>query len=85
MYHSSIITAANANDLASFEPVAGNYDLNKLSAEMEDITPGDIEEAIASELAAKHGFAVKVEIFRADGRAITGETPSAARFLATRI
>lgn len=80
----NITITDKATNLASFEPVAGNYDLNKLSAEMEDITPGDIEEAIAAELAAKHGFAVKVEIFRSNGHAITDETPSAGSFLATR-
>lgn len=79
------ITITDKNtDIASFNPVSGVYDLNKTSREMEDVTLGDIEEAIASELSAKHGFAVKVEIFRSNGRAITDETPSAGSFLATR-
>jgi len=73
-----------ATDLASFEPVAGVYSANMTSVEMEEITPGDIESAIASELAAKHGFTVSVEIFQSNGHAITGETPSAGQFLATR-
>lgn len=71
-------------DLASFEPVAGVYSANMTSVEMEDITPGHIESAIASELVAKHGFPVSVEIFQSTGHAITGETPSAGQFLATR-
>lgn len=79
------ITITDKNtDIASFEPVSGIYDLNKLSREMEEITPGQIEEAIAAELSAKHGFAVKVAIFRSNGHAITDETPSAGSFLATR-
>lgn len=79
------ITITDKNtDLASFEPVAGNYDLNLPSFDAGELSPCDIEEAIAADLAAKHGFAVKVEIFRSNGHAITDETPSAGSFLATR-
>ena len=71
-------------DLSSFAPVEGNYEVNATSLEMEDFNPNDVEDAISAELTAKHGFAVKVEIFQSNGYAITGETPSAGDFLATR-
>ena len=80
----NITITDSKTDIASFEPVEGRYDLNKISSEMEEITPGQIEESIAAELAAKHGFGIKVEIFRSNGHAITDETPSAGTFLATR-
>lgn len=79
------ITITDKNtSIASFEPVSGIYDLNKPSLEMADVSPTDVEESIAAELSEKHGFDIKVEIFRSNGHAITDETPSAGNFLATR-
>lgn len=69
-------------DLASFEPVEGKYDLNLPSFDSGEIGLGEIADAIESELSAKHGFPVKVELFQSNGHAITDETPSAGNFLA---
>jgi hypothetical protein len=71
-------------DLAGFEPVAGNYDLNLPSFDAGEIDQCQIENAIAANLAAKHGFAVNVELFRANGHAISNEVPSAGSFLVAR-
>lgn len=79
------ITITDKNtDIDNFGLVSGTYDLNKSSREMEEITPCDIEEAIAAKLTEKCGCKVKVEIFRSSGYAITGETPSFGSFIATR-
>lgn len=80
----NIIITDIKTDIASFEPVEGRYDVNATSAEMEEVSPTDVEESIAAELSKKHGFAIKVEIFRSNGHTITGETPCEGSFLATR-
>jgi hypothetical protein len=72
----TITDNADIADIADFVPLDGSYDIN--------ITPDQIEKAIADELSAKHGFAFNVEIFRANGNAISSETPTAGVFLAVR-
>lgn len=78
------ITITEKADLANFEPLSGKYDLNLPSIDSGDIGYGEICDAIESDLAAKTGFKVKVELFQSNGHAITGETPSAGNFLACR-
>lgn len=79
----AIITDKKA-DIAAFEPADGTFDLDALSSEMEEVSTCDVEAQIAADLEPKLGFAVTVQIFHANGHAITSETPSAGNFLVTR-
>jgi hypothetical protein len=76
------ITLKNETKLNSFAPVEGTWEINSTPGEDRDQYAAADE--IAAALEAKHGFAVKVEIFREDGRAIVDECPLGGRLLATR-
>lgn len=78
-----VITDKNP-DFASFNPVSGTFDLNLTSNQLEEISVSDVEDAIAAELSAKHGFKIGVQAFQSNGHEITGETPSTGSFIATR-
>lgn len=79
-----ISSTEDSADFESSAPINGRYDLNATSAEMADVTPSDVKDAIAAELLAAHGHSFAVQIFEANGHAIKEETPSAGSFIATR-
>lgn len=69
----------NANELPSFVPVEGQWEVNGTSEERDY---NEIVEAIESSLGA--AFKVKVDLYHDNGHAITGDLPSGGTFLATR-
>jgi hypothetical protein len=76
----TIHSVRNASDLPEFVPVEGQWALHCLS---EDRTRESVEESVRNWMDAE--FPVRVSVYHADGREITGDMPSEGTFLATRI
>lgn len=72
----------NETELNTFVPVEGTWDL--LAGAGEDHDQFAAEQEIAADIESKHGFAVKVELFREDGRAIGDNFPWNGQLLVTR-
>jgi len=69
----------NANELANFEPVEGQWSVDGTSDER------DYNEVVAAIEAHFSGqFPVKVELFQSDGRAINDDLPACGSFLSIR-
>ena len=76
----TITNVKNANELESFIPVEGEWFLDGSS---EDRSREGVEQSVRNYMDADYG--IEVQVFHADGRAITGEMPASGKFLATRI
>lgn len=76
----TIKNVKNANKLTEFIPVSGEWFLD---GDSEDRSIEGIEQSVRNYMDAE--FPIRVSVFRADGREITGDTPSEGTFLATRI
>lgn len=68
--------------LANFLPVEGTWRIE--AGPKEDRDQHAAGDAIQKALVAKHGFPIKVEMFRDNGSAIADECPASGTFLATR-
>lgn len=75
----TITNVKNANELDSFIPVEGEWFLDGSS---EDRSREGVEQSVRNYMDAD--YAIEVQIFHADGRAIIGEIPASGKFLATR-
>lgn len=69
----------NANELASFVPVEGQWSVDGTSDERDY---NEVVEAIEARFAGQ--FPVKVELFQSNGHAINDDLPACGSFLATR-
>ncbi len=75
----TIRNVANAEELALFNPVSGQWFLD---GDSEDRSIESIVEAVINWMDAD--YQIDVRVFHADGREITSDTPSEGTFLATR-
>jgi alpha-L-arabinofuranosidase len=75
-------TLTNETEINSYAPVEGVWEINTNASEDRDAIAA--AEEIAAAVKAKHGFAVKVELFHEDGRAIVDECPFSGSLLVTR-
>ena len=76
----TIRNVKNANELTEFIPVSGEWFLD---GDSEDRSIEGIEQSVRNYMDAE--FPIRVSVFHADGRKITGDTPSEGTFIATRI
>ena len=69
----------NANELASFAPVEGQWSVDGTSDERDY---NEVLEAVEAHFQDR--FPVKVELFQSNGHAINDDLPACGSFLATR-
>ena len=66
-------------DFRGFAPVAGTYGLEDSGADKRQV-----EQAISWHIKDDFGYAVRVEIYKTDGRDVVEEAPISGTFLAVR-
>lgn len=75
----TITNVKNANELDSFVPVEGQWFLD---GDSEDLSFEGVEQSVRNYMDAD--YLIDVQVFHADGHAITGDMPGEGTFLATR-
>jgi hypothetical protein len=75
-----ITNVKNANDLDSFVPVEGRWVFDGLSDD--GLKMEDVEESVRNYMDAD--YPITVQVFAANGHAITGDMPSSGTFISTR-
>lgn len=75
----NIYAVENANELETYNPVSGKWSLH---VDSEDRSVEGIEQSVRNYMDAD--FKISVQVFHADGRAITGDVPSEGTFVAVR-
>lgn len=75
----TISNVQNADEIGKFTPVSGEWTLH---CDSDDRSRDGVEQSVCNWIDVD--FALDVEIFHADGRAITGDIPSNGTFVAVR-
>lgn len=70
----------NANELDKFEPVSGAWMIHE--CDPDDRTTDAVAESVRNFMDAD--YPISVQVFTADGKAITGDIPDCGQFIATR-